>query len=65
VKTYQSLAKFLDGHTIELLNPKKNTTEKVTAKYILISTGGRPTYPPNIPEAKELAITSDDIFYLK
>ena len=37
--------------------------EKKTAKYIVIATGGRP-YVPDIP-GKELAITSDDIFWKK
>lgn len=63
VKYYNMLAKFVDEHTIELLDPKKNKTETVTAKNILISVGGRPTYLANIP--KELTITSDDVFYLK
>lgn len=34
----------------------------VTAKYILIATGGRPTYP-DIPGAREFCLTSDDIFW--
>ena len=65
VKYYNMLAKFVDAHTIELLDPKKNKTEKVTAKHILISVGGRPTSLPHIPNIKDLTITSDDIFYLK
>lgn len=65
VKYYNMLASFVDDHTIELLDPKKNKKEIVTARNILIAVGGRPAYPVNIPSAKELAITSDDIFYLK
>ena len=45
------------------MNPK-GEIEQVTAKYILISSGGRPTYP-DIPGAQELGITSDDIFWRK
>jgi thioredoxin reductase (NADPH) len=63
VKYYNMLARFVDSHTIELLDPKKNKKETITAKNILIAVGGRPTYLPNIP--KELTISSDDIFYLK
>jgi thioredoxin reductase (NADPH) len=57
------LAKLIDSHTIELTD-KKGNVEKVTSKYILICTGGRPSYP-NIPGAKEFCITSDDLFSLK
>ena len=44
------------------LTAKNGNKEIVTAKYILIATGGRPTYP-DIPGALTLGITSDDIFY--
>uniref|UniRef100_A0A4W6EQV9 Thioredoxin reductase 2 n=1 Tax=Lates calcarifer TaxID=8187 RepID=A0A4W6EQV9_LATCA len=37
----------------------------LTAKNIVIATGGRPKYPANIPGAMEHGITSDDIFWLK
>ena len=40
---------------------KKETI--ITAKYILLATGGRPRYP-DIPGAQEYGITSDDIFSL-
>jgi len=38
--------------------------EKVTAKTIVLATGGRPSYP-GIPGDKEFGITSDDMFSLK
>uniref|UniRef100_A0A8C5CZN4 Thioredoxin reductase 2 n=1 Tax=Gadus morhua TaxID=8049 RepID=A0A8C5CZN4_GADMO len=37
----------------------------LTAKNIVIATGGRPKYPTDIPGAMEHGITSDDIFWLK
>ncbi|CAB1322144.1 unnamed protein product, partial [Coregonus sp. 'balchen'] len=37
----------------------------LTAKDIVIATGGRPKYPTHIPGAIEHGITSDDIFWLK
>lgn len=40
-----------------------NVPERVTAKYILIATGGRPS-DPAIP-GKEHTINSDDIFWMK
>jgi thioredoxin reductase (NADPH) len=65
IERFDGIAKFIDQHTIEVFLPKNKSTKKITAKFILISTGGRPSYPPNILNAKELAITSDDIFYLE
>ena len=62
-KYYNSYAKFLDPHTLELDNGK-GKIEKVTAEHVVIATGGRPSYP-GIPGDKEFGITSDDIFSLK
>lgn len=36
----------------------------MTAKYILVAVGGRPVVDEKIPGLAELAITSDDLFYL-
>merc|ERR1712220_44925 len=63
VKYFNSYAKFLDPHTLELDNGK-GKVEKVTAAKIVIATGGRPSYP-GIPGDKEFGITSDDIFTLQ
>ena len=54
-------AKFLDAHTIEGTLPD-GSTKKVTARRVMVATGGRPTVL-KCPGA-ELAITSDDIFRL-
>lgn len=35
------------------------------AKFILIAVGGRPSFPEDIPNVKELAISSDDLFSLE
>ena len=63
VTYYNKFAKFIDIHTIELID-KKGKTETITADKILVSIGLRPTYL-DIPGAKELCITSDDLFKLK
>jgi pyruvate/2-oxoglutarate dehydrogenase complex dihydrolipoamide dehydrogenase (E3) component len=47
VKYYNKLAKLKSKHEIELTD-QTGVTEIVTANYILIATGGRPT-PPGIP----------------
>ena len=47
-----------------LLTNKKGKETKITANKFIVATGGRPRYP-DIPGAKELAITSDDLFSLK
>ncbi len=58
VTTYDARARLKDPHTVEL-----STGETVTAKHILIATGGRPIRP-DLPNA-HLAIVSDDIFHLE
>lgn len=63
IKFYEKFASFVDPHTIQLVD-KKGKTEMVTSNYVVIATGGRPLYP-DIPGAKEHAITSDDIFWMK
>lgn len=56
VKLYEERGVFADPHTVQL------GADRVTAKYILIATGGRP-WVPEIPGC-EHAITSDEAFYL-
>jgi thioredoxin reductase (NADPH) len=58
---HNKLARLLDKHTVELTDAK-GKVETVTAKYILLATGGRPT-DPGIP-GKEHSISSDDIFWM-
>lgn len=58
VKIFDAFAKLVDPHTVEL-----NDGERVTAKTILIATGGTPTRP-DIAGA-ELGIVSDDIFHVE
>jgi thioredoxin reductase (NADPH) len=43
----------------------KGEEKEIEAKYVLLATGGRPTYPSHLPNAKDLCITSDDLFTLK
>ncbi|MBQ2260256.1 MAG: FAD-dependent oxidoreductase [Loktanella sp.] len=57
VEIFDARASLKDAHTITL-----STGQQVTAKHILIATGGRPVLP-DIPGA-ELGITSNDIFLL-
>jgi len=61
VKYFNSLASFVDNHTIAY-NDSKGSAQKIRAEHILIATGGRP-YFPDCPGMKELAISSDDIFW--
>ena len=57
-KIYDARATVVDPHTVSL-----STGETVTAKHILIATGGAP-YVPTTP-GHELAITSNEIFNLE
>lgn len=57
VDTFDARARLDDPHTVEL-----STGERVTARHILVATGGRPNVP-ELPGA-ELGITSNEIFHL-
>ncbi|MEL6570686.1 MAG: glutathione-disulfide reductase [Pseudomonadota bacterium] len=57
VETFDQRATVKDAHTVQLADGRE-----VTAKHILVATGGHPVVP-DIP-GKELAITSNDIFWL-
>ena len=58
VETFDARATLFDAHTVQL-----STGQKITAKHILVATGGRPVRP-NIENA-DLGIVSDDIFHLE
>ncbi|KAG2373326.1 hypothetical protein C9374_012192 [Naegleria lovaniensis] len=58
-------AKFINDHTLELTDPRKQTTRTITADRIIISVGGTPNIPSDVPGANEYCITSDDIFSLR
>lgn len=63
VKYFNAYATFKDAHTLVLTNRKGKRTE-VSVDKVVIATGGRPVYL-NLPNIRELAITSDDIFWRK
>jgi thioredoxin reductase (NADPH) len=63
VTYFNSYAKFIEKNKISLTNAK-GEEQIVTAKNILVATGGRPNYN-EIEGSKECCITSDDLFSLK
>ncbi|XP_020329555.2 thioredoxin reductase 2, tandem duplicate 2 [Oncorhynchus kisutch] len=64
VKYLNVKGSLLDEHTVKGLT-RTGKEIMLTAKNIVIATGGRPKYPTHIPGAVEHGITSDDIFWLK
>ncbi len=58
VTIYNARAVVKDGHTVAL-----STGEVITAKWILVATGGRP-FVPNVKGAEHV-LTSNDVFHLK
>ncbi len=58
VTIYNARAVLEDGHTVKL-----STGETITAKWILVATGGRP-FVPNVKGAEHV-LTSNDVFKLK
>jgi thioredoxin reductase (NADPH) len=61
VQYLNKLASFKDDHTVELVD-KKGQTSEITASRFLVAVGGRPT--PLDCEGGDLAISSDDVFFL-
>ncbi len=58
VKVFKSRATLLDGHTVQVAGG-----DRVRAAYVLISTGGTPSYGDKIPGI-EHAISSNEAFHL-
>lgn len=55
-------AEFIDSHTIKTTN-RRGAEKVITANNVIIAVGERPKYP-DLPNVKELCITSDDLFSL-
>jgi len=62
VTYFNKLGKFLDPHTIEVVD-KRGEVSTMTASRFLIAVGGRPS--PLDCEGGDLAISSDDVFALE
>lgn len=63
VQYYNKFATFADPHTIEL-DDGNGEKERVTAKFIVIACGGRPSLG-SYPGVEECCISSDDIFWMQ
>mmetsp|Transcript_9676 Transcript_9676/g.20026 ORF Transcript_9676/g.20026 Transcript_9676/m.20026 type:complete len:669 (+) Transcript_9676:85-2091(+) len=61
VQYLNKLATFKDAHTVEVVDKKGNANE-ITASRFLVAVGGRPS--PLDCEGGDLAISSDDVFFL-
>jgi len=61
VQYLNKLAEFKDAHTVKVVD-KKGATDEITASRFLVAVGGRPT--PLDCEGGDLAISSDDVFFL-
>eukprot|EP00980_Cylindrotheca_fusiformis_P013717 scaffold3526_cov115-Cylindrotheca_fusiformis.AAC.7 len=62
VKYLNKLATFKDEHTIQVVD-KKGASSEITSSRFLVAVGGRPA--PLDCEGGELAISSDDVFFLE
>lgn len=64
VSYFNMKASFVNEHVVRGV-AKGGKETLLSAKHIVIATGGRPKYPTHIEGAVEHGITSDDIFWLK
>ena len=58
-------ARFVDGHTLEVLDEQGQVSDRVEAGKILIATGSRPRHPIDLPEEDDLFVDSDEVFHMK
>lgn len=64
VDYFNARGSFIDSNTVRAVMP--NGKEKIlTALNTVIAVGGRPRFPDELVGAKDLCITSDDVFSLK
>jgi thioredoxin reductase (NADPH) len=63
VKYLNARARFVDPHTLEYTG-RRGDVSRITARRVLLATGGRPSLPAKVTGAREHAITSDDLFRL-
>jgi len=63
VKTYEGRGAFKSSHEV-LVTDADGKEEILTAETILIATGGWP-FIPDVPGAREHAVTSNELFYLE
>ena len=54
-------ATLLDPHTVLVAHPETGEQRRLTARIVLIATGGRPHRPPNIPFDGERVFDSDTV----
>jgi glutathione reductase (NADPH) len=65
VEIVEGLGRLKDEHTIDIVHSMTGEVIKaVTAKNIVVATGGWPFKPDDVPGAEEYSITSNEIFYL-
>ncbi|CAG0891577.1 unnamed protein product [Cyprideis torosa] len=63
--TYMNaIGTFVDSKTIKATDAK-GKEKVISANNIVVAVGGRPIYPDDIPGARDIAISSDDIFTLR
>jgi thioredoxin/glutathione reductase (selenoprotein) len=62
IKYINARAKFIDKHTIEIIDAK-GVKSQISSRRFVIAVGGMPIYP-EIQGAKEYGITSDELFAL-
>jgi len=65
VKYINGKGKLLSTKMIQVTNSERGQNFNIIGKKIVLAVGGTPSYPAFIDNAKDVGITSDDIFSLK
>lgn len=64
VTKLRGIGRFVDAHTVELVDEQGGVTRKVTSEFFLVATGSAPFRPSNIPFEDEDIDDSDTILVL-
>lgn len=64
VQVFKGHGRFIDPHTVELINEKGHTTVRLTAEIIVIATGSSPNRPADVPFESDAVFDSQTILHM-
>ena len=64
VHVFEGHGSLVDAHTVKFKATATGEEKTITGEYIVVSVGGWPSFPDEIPGAREFGISSNEVFYL-